>query len=752
MVSRQHYCRITVKDKTSEGNRVQPRDKRLLVLCRKPEDSICAGYSAIPDPSANRACLTRIVNHLRTRVAGGAVDEIAIISSSKTRLYTHNQTQMINEISEIVNKIGLELDELSRSISSCRCQSHKACPKKRRVIANETFGEEDLSGDPIGSYIGILGEKRSWERMKRLRLPCWKTYFNFLESAKRHLLKSTLISKFLEQKSGYSENERETVYGHFFQPIIVPRIRSSEKAQSVKGFTPAEEYEVGPFTVTISVDQNRCENLYTVCSLIDKDDSLRTIVGEITAEIRDTPNITSSHTFLSLSELMRTREREALKLIRERYPELAGDVSSSIAELCCYMSIGIESIAPFLIDEQVEEFFIDQPGSSVYLDHRVRGRCRTSITLSASELKRIETRVRAESGFRLDRLNPSIKTEIATKKFTVRASIDISPLAADGFHLDIRKLDMKRLSLISLIRNGTLSSEAAAYLYFCILRKTNIVAVGEPGSGKTTIANALDLLTPPNWRKITIEDAIESIPQRDLGKHQVRLRVEPFEEAKGLRSKGREIISLLHRTPDVIYLGEIQTASHSRAMFHALSAGLTGLQTCHAGSVEQAILRWVIHHKIPPICLNQIGIIIHMKKVGIGLESIERRKVVRICEVKKDEQTTGMIDFSSNSVQLLDIFRWDPSSDELGSRTDLFETPSLNAIKEFEVLSKSAFENEISRYRSLFETLANRSEIDIDLTTKIFDEIYKDNVTLRNERRDSLVSPQHGLRSQSNSL
>lgn len=312
----------------------------------------------------------------------------------------------------------------------------------------------------------------------------------------------------------------------------------------------------------------------------------------------------------------------------------------------------------------------------------------------------------------------------------VRASLDVSPLAADGFHLDIRRLERNRFSLVALVKNGTLSLEAAAYLYFSVLRRRNIVAIGEPGSGKTTLINALDLLTPPHWRKIAIEDAIESIPQRDLGKHQVRLKVEPVEEKKRFLSKGREIVSLLHRTPDVIYLGEIQTASHSKAMFHALSAGLTGLQTCHADSPEQAMVRWVVHHNIPPICLRQIGIIVHVKKVGTSPQGIQRRRVVRICEVKGScEPPSEGLDFSSSSVQLVDVFKWDPTSDLLGQKIDLYETPTLKAIIEYEAISKSVFEEEIAYYKSLLQELMQNNEVDINSTTRVFDDVSRKHVT-----------------------
>ena len=61
------------------------------------------------------------------------------------------------------------------------------------------------------------------------------------------------------------------------------------------------------------------------------------------------------------------------------------------------------------------------------------------------------------------------------------------------------------------------------------------------GTGKTTLMNALDTLTPRHWRKITIEDVVESIDQSELGFHQVRFKVDPFEKERKTSTKSIEI-------------------------------------------------------------------------------------------------------------------------------------------------------------------------------------------------------------------
>jgi flagellar protein FlaI len=684
--------------------------------------------------------MDRAVGFFSERSIEDQICEISIISSSASRIYSYDHVKILREISEVATGTRKEVDKLEKGAFQPKCNDSYHCSKNWGEFVQELKSRGFSSADPIKTYILVLAQKRSWSSMRQLCLSCRKNWISSLEIIRKLLVKTILISRFLRLKLNYDENNRDVIYSYFLKPVVIPRSSRTYTSEPTRDFPLGEEYTYGPYSVSIMLDPDYGENVYSVRPLTHEDNTLLGILEEVVKEIRGIPQLTPKSTrFLALDELLQIREQEASKILRQRYPELPQETSSSLAELICYESIGIGSVSAFLTDENVEEFFVDQPGVPIYLDHRKWGRCRTNVTPSLSELKKIETRLRTESGFRLDRLNPSIKTEISTRRFTVRASIDISPLAADGFHLDVRRMGRNRFSLAALVENGTISSKAAAYLYFCVLRKINIIVVGEPGSGKTTMINALDLLTPPSWRKITIEDALESIPQREFGKHQVRLKVEPFEERRKFRSKSREIISLLHRTPDVIYLGEIQTASHSKAMFHALSAGLTGLQTCHAYSPEQALVRWVIHHNVPPICLRQAGIIIHMKKIGPATEQNQRRRVVRVCEIKEEIHQSKSIDFSSNTVQLMDIFKWEPLSDAINQRTDLFETPALQSIKEYEALNRQMFEEEISRYRSLFDKLAERKEIDIHSTTKLFSSIHPNHIDAEKKARNNYV-------------
>jgi type IV secretory pathway ATPase VirB11/archaellum biosynthesis ATPase len=332
--------------------------------------------------------------------------------------------------------------------------------------------------------------------------------------------------------------------------------------------------------------------------------------------------------------------KDVAKNIMDLIPEINETTRMKLSEIIAHRRSILGSLMPLILDDLVEEIYLDRPGAPIYFDHQRYGRCITILTFQDSDTPRIVTLMRAESNLHLDRSNPSLKMDLRVQDALLRFSVSIPPLSSDGLHLEIRRAKNVPFSILDLMENGTMTPEAAAILVFAVSCRFNITVTGGPGTGKTTLLNALDMATPKWWRKIYIEDAIESRQQGNH--HQVRFRVDPVDEQKTKFSKSDEIIKSLHRSPDYLILGEIQTAEHSKALFQAITAGLHTIQTCHSKSASSLVSRWKLGHEIQDDSLALMDIIVTLNRSKPG-ES--KRIVSEISEIRRNS-VNGLLKFS----------------------------------------------------------------------------------------------------------
>ena len=452
------------------------------------------------------------------------------------------------------------------------------------------------------------------------------------------------------------------------------------------------KYLIPPYKVRVSQDSNNNKQYYSTEPAFDYTKYF-TLTKSIEKKILKEDGFLDSE-ILKFDNLLGYLKNSIDEKLSIQFQNKKPRFLHFIRDWMLYRIIGLENLMPLLIDDKVQEIYMDKPNTPLYLDHQDFGRCLTDIILTIEELEHFKTRLCLEKDTSLNLLNPSLKVELETDKFHIRSAIDIPPLASDGMSMNIRKLRRKIWTLPELITQKMLTIEAATYILFVLKRRFNFTIIGEPGSGKTTLANAIDLLTPYQWRKITIEDVIESIEQTQFNKFQTRYSVSTFDSNISQNSKSQEIIKLLHRSPTWVFLGEIQTAEHSEALFEALSAGLVGIQTCHGRSIEMMIIRWLNQHKIPLSSILTLDILIE-NTYSFSNWNI-KRNLNRILEISKSDLYNGKLINSLNNLDLVEVFAYDTIKKRLISRIDLFETPVLKEIRKRENLSRNQFEEEFA--------------------------------------------------------
>jgi len=643
------------------------------------------------------ACFTKGFFTLKNRKIKGCL----FISYEREIEFKHIElfTDYFNKIRKIkkfINKVELiRKEDCTYEEFGCKAL------KKENCLENLNYY------DPILLYIMLVKERALVDASivnDSKCIQCLSRVKNNLEKSIEFLNRFKIINKFKKFKA---ENNLPEIYSKFYEflftnsflmhdkeNIDVTTVEFNEEEKVIDVYTIGKE-EI--FQITIFQIQDEFEKRYVI-SLYDELKSEKSLFDRIIQDCIKNMTAITFNRVIPLERLISIYEKDVLAFLNIKFKKLSNIEKKKIAFFVALKRVNIDKLFPLLIDDNVEEIFLDSINEKIYINHQKYGRCKTDLILYSNEIERLKTFLRIYSGQRLDYTNPSVKYVIKNKYFYCRFAIDIEPIHINKFGLDIRKLNKNILTVQDLLKNKTLNPLMAAFLYFSLIHRCNITATGETDTGKTTLINALDLLTPKEFRKIYIENVVESLNQIEFDKHQLKYVVDSLDPSQERinrikeYSKANQIKTLLHRSPDIIYLGEILTKEEARALFHCLAAGLRGFQTIHSKTVSSLLNRVVHFFNIDPSCLNDLDIIIFMKK------SHFKRRMISISEICNEN-----IDLS-NKDEI--IFNYDPETKEWILLKPLYETKVIQKIKNSEDLNEVKFNSYMDIYTNIFQYLS----------------------------------------------
>ncbi|MFX0139427.1 MAG: ATPase, T2SS/T4P/T4SS family, partial [Candidatus Hodarchaeota archaeon] len=311
-----------------------------------------------------------------------------------------------------------------------------------------------------------------------------------------------------------------------------------------------------------------------------------------------------------------------------------------------FRKLNLEKIGPLLIEDQIDEIYLDSSRKNLYIDHSRHGRCATSIQLSKKEIESFVHRIALENDFSLNQSNPTMKADFVSNLFHSRVTVDIPPLIIDDIHIDIRKFHSKILKISDLIKNGSLTLAQAIFLVFLIQNQVSISIIGPPNSGKTTLQNALIEYIPPHFRLLSVEDVLETAEIRHGNTIRFRLGYDPHESM--IFSKSLEVQKILHRSPDFINMGELSTKNHFTAFLNVLSVGIPSIQTIHGRNPEFLFVRLRDIYDIPLELLKTSFPHIFVELNVSWIRNKKKRTIMRIAELTNEGE---IINLSNKAIE-----------------------------------------------------------------------------------------------------
>lgn len=226
-----------------------------------------------------------------------------------------------------------------------------------------------------------------------------------------------------------------------------------------------------------------------------------------------------------------------------------------------------------LIIHGEEVSYIDTSGRLVAHDEPV----------SEHEVTHVVSKLLATVGAAVDESRPFIQTQILDG--AARLGVVMPPIA-DRIDVTIRRYLARRETFQELIEWDAVTPAAASLLAATLRTSTGVIVTGQPGSGKTTLVNALLRSAPPSLRVIACEDTPE-LSVDHLHAARWRTRAAGPDGAGEVSLRGLVRLSLGMR-PDLIVVGEVR-GEEAYELTRAGNAGCGMLSTIHANGARQGL-------------------------------------------------------------------------------------------------------------------------------------------------------------------
>lgn len=322
--------------------------------------------------------------------------------------------------------------------------------------------------------------------------------------------------------------------------------------------------------------------------------------------------------------------------------------------------VGLSILEPMIRDTYIEDIHCSGVGP-IFISHKIFGSVESTVKFnSIGEVDRFIIRLSEFVGKPVSYQNPIVDATLPDgSRINIVFGEDIS---RRGSNFTIRKFSYRPLSIVELIKFGTMSPLVAAYLWILLNEKMSVWVCGETASGKTTTLSAITAFIPPSAKVVSIEEVPEvHVPHQNWIREVVRDTGNVASEEKGSVSMFQLLKAALRQRPTYIIVGEVRGIEGNIA-FQAMQTGHPVLATFHAASVAKLVQRLTNYPiNVPKTHIDNLNAVVFQSAVHDPETGKYKRRVVSVSEILGYEPAEGQFDF-------VEVFSWNPAKDDFEFR------------------------------------------------------------------------------------
>ncbi len=311
-------------------------------------------------------------------------------------------------------------------------------------------------------------------------------------------------------------------------------------------------------------------------------------------------------------------------------------------------------IEPLMRDHMIEEISCDGTNIPIYIWHREHESMPTNIIFENDvELNNFARKTAYICGKHVSMADPIIDASLPNGS---RINLTLGhEITKRGSTFTIRRFRADPITVIDLIKFGTMSVDIAAYMWYLAEKRATMLVAGGTASGKTTALNALASFIRPGQKVVSIEDTQElNLPHENWIPAVSR---QNFTDTQvGEITQFDLLRAALRQRPDIIIVGETR-GREAYTLFQAMATGHGGCSSIHADSVAATLTRLVSSPMDVPkeLIANSLDLITLQLKIRVGDKSV--RRIIQVSEIDGIDRDTG-------EIKTHDVFKWNPKTDK----------------------------------------------------------------------------------------